>query len=420
MKKLSKIIKLLLVGLVILSCRQDEFFYENLHTSEESVSHSVLSNAQLQEVAEIMVSFINEQEVKDEIYTYASKGTDFEVYKEFNSLFTTSESGDRKLRSLLATKLHESINKCTNCRANSKDSIIAVLKEHYAIYAPYLAENFQNSELPLTISWWDGIDDSGITPGISSLDFLSGRVESLIEVNDEYASSNPTVLIVPIEDGDDQFLCPNGDPCDNGGGSTSGSGSNGDSGSTNPPRDIDCRELEEDVVLELRMPKFRLNGNTRGWPSKNMLYLWTVAGEFTIGSNGFIQASPRVNKVWNGHPVSRNNAAKGNWLNSEVAFIWNSWKQSQVDLRIIVAHKKRKSEVEITQVVKIDTDGNYSAETTTEYSISKEKAKEMFNVAFDRCSTLATMTSDGGFGTKNGFRVWQWGKFSFYLEPVLR
>lgn len=44
----------------------------------------------------------------------------------------------------------------------------------------------------------------------------------------------------------------------------------------------------------------------------------------------------------------------------------------------------------------------------------------MFNVGFDRCSTLASITSDEGYGLRDGHQIFHFGKMEFYLKHVIQ
>lgn len=263
-------------------------------------------------------------------------------------------------------------------------------------------------------SWWDGIDESGITPAILS-SIGNDRTElGIFDVNDDYAENNPTVVIAPIANYQSLVF---EDP--------STGGNIGGSGSTNTtPRDINCNTLNTNDVLEMRMPQYRLHGNTRGWPSNNQLFLWTVVGNVSVASNGTVNISPDTDQIWDEKKVSRKNAKNQNWLNSDVSFIRSNWRQNQVGMRIIVAHRKSGNEVDIKSEVKVNTDamGNTTSttETTADFSVSEDKAKTMFNVEFDRCSTLSSIKTDGGFGLREDYRVHRFNNFSFYLKPVVR
>ena len=133
-----------------------------------------------------------------------------------------------------------------------------LLDNDYVLYAPYYAENFSESDEPITISWWDGIDTTGVTSGI--LPSTSNGRTKIISVNDNYASKNPTYVMIPKE----IKFCDIDDPTCGGGGGSGGGGIGGGGSYPTSPRSIDCRVLRDDDIMELRMPEFRLRGNTRG------------------------------------------------------------------------------------------------------------------------------------------------------------
>ncbi|SNS80329.1 hypothetical protein SAMN05421640_1296 [Ekhidna lutea] len=419
MKITKNLIAPIWFAIALIACQENEMLPPEDELIKPEMSHAILSNDQLQQVAISMTEFINDDDVRSELISYATPGTDNEVYRPFKYLLT-EESPNGRLSSALATKLESSLAKCSSCRTQNSDidDILAILEEHYVISAPYLAEDFSESTEPLTISWWDGIDDSGVTPGILSTDLNNGRVTNeLISVNDQYASSHPTLVLMPV----DEELCPIGDPCDPG----SGGGSSGDHDSL--PRDIDCRALEDDAIVKIKMPQFRLHSNTRNWPNSNRLYFWAITGgDFTVNSNGLVvNTDPDINEPWGdgkGFKVSRKNAKNQNWVGSDMSFVVQDWKKSQPDLRIIFAARNDgEGDISYTDNVSLDTDEDFSRDTDVAFHVTSEKhAYFLMNVSFDRCATLGEIASDGGFGLKNNYQIYRFGDVSFYLADEIR
>jgi len=394
----------------ILSCSESS---DPLPNEINQVEAQLLSNEELEEVAHIFASFINEEEVRKELLSYATKEMDFEVQKSFKDILSGDDNARKE--SLLARRILEATAiGCANCRTGSL-SLEEILSEEYQIYAPYLAENFTDSNEPMTITWWDGIDTTGVTPGILTEDINGRTTNQIFPVDDSYASSHPTIVLIPLDDAIFEELCAVGDPCDTGGTSNSSSGS-----SINyTPRDIDCRDLKSDDLIELRMPKFILHKNTRGWPSPNYLWLWTVTGTYSIGSNGQVVPNDNSQDIFVKKKVSRSNVGK--WRDTGSSFIVSNWTKERNDLRIIVAYKRGVNDLEVTGEIGIDVDGDYKSETKTKYTVkSNDKANLMFNKVYDRCSVLATITSDTGQGTYEGYRIYSEQDFSFYLVPDIR
>ena len=412
MKKIQSLILFTMAIAISFSCQENDVAPIN-EPIEVNEIRSVLSNEQLQQIATSMGSFINDEDVRSEIMSYATPITDYEVHRSFKAILSDINAAGRST-SVFAEKLSNSLAGCDSCRSNvDLDSILSILEENYAIYAPYLAENFSESEEAITISWYNGIDTTGVTQGILSTAVTNGRVnKDIINVDDTYASNNPTLVIVSLVD--ELLLDPKyTDPCP-----TDGSPCYDEGSIPYLPRDIDCRNLKDDDILELQMPKYFLHHNTRNWPNPNYLYFWTVTGEFTVDSNGFVNTSPNVNDLWGARKVSRSNV--GEWLSTNVSFLLSNWKQSQTDMRIVVASYKRRTSVNESGTVKINSDGTSTSEHQIAYTISKDAARPMFSVAFDRCATLGSITSDEGFGKKDGHRIYRFGDLSFYFKPVIR
>jgi hypothetical protein len=386
---------------------------------EEKVETNLTSD-DLRNIATLMTSYINDPAIRKEILSYAIDETDNEVFRPFAAIIQDEESG--RVASPLLKNLRESMRgiPCVNCRTEDVSELEQLLMDNYAIYAPYFAENFADSDEPITITWWDGEDESGVTPGILSSS-IGGRIESeLIAVDDDYGSSHPTLVLYPLEEGGPCGIMVR---CDSIGGDDDGGGDGDeDEGPTYTPRDMDCRELDNSKTLELQMPQYRLHGNTRGWPSQNFLYLWSVVGEYSVDAEGLIVPGPGISDVWGtgGKPVSRDNAKNERWLNTDVAFIKSNWLQSQTDVRIVVAYKGGNATFTDTGTVKIDTDGDFSSERTATYKVAQGSAKRIFSVEFDRCATLASITSDEGMGLNDGHRVYRFADFSFYLKPIIK
>lgn len=426
-----KILKVCLFSLFLLvgyGCEDDKLMEPNFEKEVPLIlsEHSVLLQSELKSISETITTFINDEDVKKELLSYAALENDFEVYMPFSKVFGNQVNNQRGALSVFAKKFEENLTNCSSCRTSLNiDSLINDLGEHYALYAPYFAERFAKDNKPITVSWWDGIDTTGITPGIKTSIAKIGDIKKnisgkVIEVDDDYASKNPTVVIMPIEETIGDYTRKSSNEIleeDDGSGGTGGGGYN-----PNAPRDIDCRDIPEDALLELEMPQFRLHGNVARWPNANYLFMWTIVGDFTVADNGAINASANINNIWgqsgSGHRVSRHNASRENWLNTETSFIKSNWRRSETELRIAVAFQRAIDErMEISGTVKVDADGNFTGETTASYTLNKWNVIPIFNVAFDRCSTLAKITSDEGFGLRNGYRVYRFGKFGFYLKP---
>lgn len=305
-----------------------------------------------------------------------------------------------------------------------------LIDNNFILYAPYFAEYHKDTDLPITMSWHNGIDTTGFTEGF--IVNTSGR-SSALQINDDYAINKPTFVIMPDDDDPDPedpedptaFDCyenPYSADCLSFCRKYPEECPDGSGGITYLPRDIDCRFIKEDDILRLTMPEVRLTGNTRTWPYRNYLYLFVMNGDFTV-SNGLIQSSPNVNEVMYDFQVSRRNASNRNWINPGITFLLSNWKESISELRIAAAHKKSGGkDFTFKGEVGISTDGD---ETKSNLKVSYEtrkveKSEVMFNVGLDRCAELAFNASDMGFGKRDGYGIYRFDQLEFYLKVEFR
>lgn len=246
----------------------------------------------------------------------------------------------------------------------------------YALYAPYLIDQSESSE-PITISWYEYGDTTNISPGILSTDLGEYDEGDIIAVDDEYAIENPTVIIYPIYYEEFDLI-------------TEDALAGNEVIPEVLPRDIDCRTLNDDVILEMQMPQYKLTDQTVGWPHPNKLYLWTVVGEFNFDSDGILIPDGDDDIFWNYKRVRRGNVDK--WLNSDLSFIRSNWKQHQTEMRIIMAYwKPFSASFEAKGSVDMDTDRNFQPDASASFKVTKGSARTLFSVGFDRCATLASI-----------------------------
>ncbi|REE01048.1 hypothetical protein [Marinoscillum furvescens] len=413
MERMIKVISSVIVILCLFSCESNvepEVFWEDESKSEITVN-ALIADDELKEVAKLIGTFVNNPEVKRELISYATEKSDFEVFQPFATMFG-EENG--KTSSVIGSLLREKLQReCSGCRTSTQE-LENLLKEGYVISAPYLAEDFAHVDEPITVSWYNG-GEEGVTPGI--LTSKNGRLNnSVIAVDDEYASQNPTIVIIPWDP-----VCvpyPTCQTCT----PTPGRPCPELCRYSCPPgngRDIDCRTIG-DATLQLKLPEFRLKDNLRGWPNGNYLYLHVVGGEFSRNSQGeVINTSPQINTIWNKKLVSRKNVRDKKWVSSGASFIWSNWKQSQHELRFVVDYTKGSRDQKTTVKVKMDANGNFDADSEVEATTVSKNARNMFTVGFDRCSTLASIESSGDQGKRNGLRIHYFGELMFTLDTEI-
>ncbi|QDH79572.1 hypothetical protein FKX85_11195 [Echinicola soli] len=120
--------------------------------------------------------------------------------------------------------------------------------------------------------------------------------------------------------------------------------------------------------------------------------------------------------------MSRYNVKKKKWVSSGMSFLKHNWKKGQSDLRIIVAARNDgKGNINYTDKISIDTNGDFTRDADVVFSLSTEMhAFMLFNQNFDRCTALGENASDGGYGTREGRQIYHFNGFSFYLVPEIR
>lgn len=413
MKKILEFVSLIILAFCLVSCdaHNDTVVQLDDESKSEFSSPGLIDDDELQEVAKLIGSFVNNPGVKQELISYATEESDFEVFQPFHTMFG-EENG--KISSVIGALLKEKLSvECSGCRTSSHE-LEELLKEGYVISAPYLAEDFADVDEPITVSWYNG-GEEGATPGI--LTSNNGRIHnSFISVDDDYASQNPTIVIMPwdptcVPYPTCQTCTPTpGRPCPE------------LCRYTCPPgngRDIDCRTIG-DATLKLKLPEFRLKRNLRDWPNGNYLHLHVVGGEFSRNSQGeVINTSPQINVIWKEKRVSRKNVRDKKWISSGASFIWSNWKQSQHELRFVVDYKKGRKDQKTTIKVKMDASGNFSADSEVEATTVSNNARNLFSIGFDRCSTLASIETSGNQGKRNGLRIHYFGDLLFTLDTEI-
>ncbi|MFT4805263.1 MAG: hypothetical protein ACI9YE_002479 [Psychroserpens sp.] len=388
-----------------------------------------------QAVSEIAIN----PSVKKELLSYGLQEFDGEVTAHFSKLLNdgnpeavSSDNSKGTFSRLFENKAQQFESNQLNIKSQSAGSTItdleAFLKDkNMALYGPYLAENHANSDKPLTVSF-DPLDgsktssigyilvpktSSGSTANSGGLDAPNAISNyELIEISgidDDYAYNNPTLFVI-IDDAGSS----------GGGGSVANTGSGSSSGNTST-RAIDCETLKSTDIVELIMPKFRLNGNLAWQPwEQNILDMWVVTKDdisgLDINGKGILNNSS--SKLWAGKQVSRRNGRDKNWLNPDIPFLESDWKKDETEMVILISYKERSSEDSVDFEFKSVND---ETTQTTKSSFFITKAFTLMAYAnFDRCSTLANFLTDRGSGLHEGRRIYSYGgKLDFVLQPYV-
>jgi hypothetical protein len=390
--------------MLTVSCTEEESEVSPLTSELSQRPEPILKDQELEETANLLANFIDENQVTAELFTYATEENDGEVYAPFEDLFAPKKTSTSGIKGSFASKFR-SFNELNNGRKKNTIQLKDLEKklgDGYALYAPYLVERFSDSKQPITISWYNGQDTSGVTPGISSV--KNGRTLNgeYVQVTDEYALNNPTVVIVPAEDVSTDLLLT--------GSSGIGSGGSTGGGGSSSPSNLSCT-LQR---VKMEMPQYKLRDHVRPWPNSNKLYLWVATGDYTIDSDGSVQTGYDAPLRWRKKKVSRHNVGK--WLSSDLSFIVNDWKAGMVDMHLVFGYHKLFDGDGLTYTGTVGVIPDTSVKAAVEYTIKQNQAKLLTTPIFDRCATLSRQATAGSYGLKNGFRVYRFDKIEFYLK----
>lgn len=399
--------------------------------------------------AQVVSQVVASPAARNEVLGYAFSEFDGEVEASFDKLLSDEPKKGLAQRSLVngapsgkfaelfRPRAKQYVFESEDERSESVNDAISRLesylkKHNLGLYGPYLAENHENSTKPITVSF-DPLDDTKTTStgymfvpkstsgnssanngGIDSpKSYYDGGYElvNIGEIDDDYAYNNPTLFITP-----------------NGGGSSGGAGNSSASNNTTGGREIDCETLSSTAIVELGMPKFRLNGNLRRAPwSRNILQMWAITGDNISGFNpsGKGILNENTSNLWTWKKVSRRNARKKRWLNPDISFLKSNWKKSEVDMVILITYKDRSKKTKIDLNVKtvLSTGANGNSTSTTTITTTVKYGRRFTELGyqnFDRCSVLANFKKDRGNGLYEGRRIYTFeGKLDFTMQPYV-
>lgn len=373
--------------------------------------------AKLESAAKVFGKVFHSREAQQELIGFSlTDGNDGEVHLNLRTLF---ENESMRSTSSIIKRLNDLNNPASRGTDwdfddfNYDDFIAFISENDISIIAPYLAENFQPEVIgkSLTVSFYT--DDMNIdvvnpayhtTPGYYIDYGMSIPYLQPVIVDDNYAYNNPTIVLGRFDDPE---------PIMN---STS---------STQNTSSVVCTDLTAANRLTLRMPEFQLNGNTRGWPNPNYIYLWVGVGEIEFDpSNNLPKASTNVNNVINRERVSRYNGRNQKWIGSPASFLLQNWKYPSEDMYISWGYYKWLTTFEVTFTTKVTfKKGTPEAELGLSSKVTAQgSVRQMNGVSFDKCVTLTNNNSkiNQGFGFRNGLPVYRFGGVSWYYTTSLQ
>ncbi len=316
----------------------------------------------------------------------------------------------------IAKKVFPSDNK-----SNIDEILDFLIENDIAIYFPYM-EYFDESELENLTITYHPLNDlqtefEGFTVDLTNRNF---ELEPVI-VDDDYAISNPTLIIVPHQDCSDCIVaCPVYDdiprdliPCpyySGGGGYTDpGGGYAGNHGGTSSNRYIDCRELDIDDIVWARIGNQMMlddhwvslvNGGTR---------ITMLRASGAIDFSGEPSAYPYV--LYQDFLIKRKDINNKNWVWSPTDVFDDDWKMEEADQVIsFVNYRQLGTMKDFGGNVKVgmDSNGNPSLDVNVGVAFNASsfyRGRPKYYNQFDRCAALATAKTSAGWGLRQGWQI---------------
>jgi hypothetical protein len=262
------------------------------------------------------------------------------------------------------------------------------------LYWPY-SENWGNDVTP-TLSY-DPLDNEdkneGFKPVNSSKTKGNNAVSSAgyetILMNDEYVYNNPSLLILPCEDGYTALTC-------GGGGGGSGSGGGGDIGGGGGTGEIAQKILIGEARLTKQMDGLFAGGSEIYWHSANAVLITSD------------DTNPTLKPIKKKYSFSRPDIRNKRWKSIYTLFDQN-WSDYELarQLHIIEGDgnpkiKKFGIKVAIPKVVEVGFD-------VENFEVDKDmdsRRTTLFDDYLERKIFLADNNNDDGNGLRNGLKIW--------------
>jgi hypothetical protein len=401
-------------------------------TNTLEVSDPELYEQKLEQLSLYMGEVFKDREALRELFELAEADEHKEdIDYSLKQLFETNENPMTRQRSAIVDAFYKNAanHRTSGEDLDPQDLIDFINANDISMLAPYMVGYFHPDSIQeLTVSWWteemeeEGLaadpDWEGETPGYrlrlgedgnfirfrtsGANYFTSGKVLA----GDDYAVNNPTIVFGSFEDG-----------------ISADHGTVG--GVANDPlfpivNSARCQDLNNNSVVRLTMPKFRLTESIRAWPHPDRMTVMVVLGTNPGGS-------AYSNRPFFEEKVSRDAAREGRWITNPSSFLVNNWQDRQVDMAFVVFNRQPWSKKEeYTAVVKIKSDesGNTNTEITQELTIGGwQRSKVHGDATFNRCGTIIDPFRDKGFGLEThqnrSYGIEKLNKFEFLLVPEI-
>jgi hypothetical protein len=419
---LSLSLSLFIFLLGIISCQEipdgsqamddqgEELFVPNDPEYESKLKHLTLFMGQV----------FQDPAAKAELFSFSKlEGNQGEISIDLAHLFETGVDPLAKKKSAIVDAFYKARASRVSSGANSSiEDLIAFIKENkIGIVAPYLAENFEESSLnQLTVSWWTeefenwksgkdqewkGGTKARIIDLTKNIDETNDKQEFF--VSDDYAKKNPTIVLGAFDLDSES------------GKANKTSTSQENFAVQNFVNSANCQDLNQNSVVRILMPGFRLTNSIRPWPHPDQLTLYVVLGT-NPGGNG------QINTLFISREVKRKHA--GDWMDSNFSFLINNWVDMQVDMKLLLFNKRpgNSDGVQVTVHVKTNSQGQTEAQYATVGYLSYWQIH--FAQTFNKCGTINNPFFDRGFGQRFylgvNYGIERFGKFEFYLVPQIQ
>ena len=295
-----------------------------------------------------------------------------------------------------------------------------LLENDLSMYFPY-SEVFDSVAFStITISYFDMVNEDeneGLVVSSSSGTTTQFSNSWSVSVTDDYAYSNPTIIIKPIEPIEENVEEPLFPPPT----------------STLLTENMNHRNISQEDVLVTTIPKMRLTDHYRGvFGGASKISIYRASGTYTYAEDGDIIAGAETKAIITDFKFSRNSIREGKWLEANILFD-NDWDATEYERDMVVVSKHWANfsggfKVEGGVQISLDklSDGNFTPSFDTIAGTGNWELtfntwyKLRHNLDYSRKSVLANITNDLGNGVKkhNGinYTIWKADKLLFHFE----
>ncbi len=292
--------------------------------------------------------------------------------------------------------------------ASAIDELNTLRKElasqNLEIYLPYEKEFDWEKISKVTVTWDPLVRDTwseGELIPISNLKSTEAQPISYIDEN--YVSSEPTVLVRPIDPSDYSMI-------ENNGGGMGGGGTGGFEPTTRwVTTNLDYTKISEKDILSVYLPKFRLLRNYRnGWlGGSSQITIYKVSGDITRNNSGDLIPSSATSRLIYNFKISRDDIKDSVW--QTVNIFWDDdWDLHENTEQFVLVSRQgifSGSKLDIKGSVKIGYDfvknvATANATVSANFEITTKRRHILrYNNGLSRRGALANVVGSIGAGT---------------------